>query len=308
MGKSMKMRKGVILFVTLMMIILLLGIVTVFLHKTKESKDSVTEVYAMIQTNIIMDNLLQYLKKVNFDETTIFYASQAPFPVNFGQSNVTFQVDSSQKYININSFVKNSIKDNLISQKFISLLLTYKIKDPNFFLDLLKDTLDKDTTSRNSTNSEIILEHPTFRNEKIYNSVHLSQIIEYYFDKTSDGKIYDVPFDEIFSYVNASIDVNFISAKLMKIIFDDANDYTLRIIEEHPDIYEKIDDLPFDKHYLKKIKKGILGQSFTTKTTNLKIDVVVHYKTQFESKISFLYNIKSKKIFDYTILSIEIGS
>ena len=97
MNKSMKTRKGVVLFVTLMMMMLLLGIVSVFLNKTKESKDSVTTVYAMLQTNVVMHNLLQYLKEIDFDETTIFYASQAPFPVNFGQSNVTFQVESSQK-------------------------------------------------------------------------------------------------------------------------------------------------------------------------------------------------------------------
>jgi len=307
MRNSIKMKKGVVLFVTIMMMMLLLSIVTVFLNKTKESKDNVTQIYAMVQTNVIMHNLLQYIKEINFDETAIFYASKSPFTINLGQSNVIFHLESAQKYININSFVKSSIKNSTTSENFMSLLLEYKIEDPNFFLDILKDTLDKDNESRNSLNSEIVLEHPTFRNMKIYNRHHLSQIIDYYFDKTGDNAIYRIPFDEIFSYTNGSIDLNFMPAKLMKIVFYDANAYLLKTIEKHPSTYKELKDLPFDEYYMKKVKKGMLGQSFTTKTTMLKISATIDYKTQFRSRISFLYDIKSKKISDYTILSISVN-
>ena len=297
----MKKRNGVVLFVTLMMILLLMSVVSVFLNKTKESKDKVTTIFAMNQTNAIMHNLLSYISEVELDEYAIFFASQTAIPLNFGESNVFFRLESAQKLINLNGLIRASMKDNLVSDTFVLLLLRYKIQEPGFFLNLLKDTVDEDTENRDSTASEIILEYPTFRNTKIYNEIHLSQIVDYYFKETGDMSIYEVPFDTLFTFTDSSIDLNFISLELMEILFDDINQYTLRTIDEYDDIYEDIEDMPFDAYYRKKIQKGMLGQSFTTKTQILNIEITLLYLSQFESKIHFKYNIKSKKIFDYEI-------
>ena len=172
------------------------------------------------------------------------------------------------------------------------------------FLDLLKDTVDKDVENRNGDDSEIILEYPTFRNTKIYNKKHLDKIIEYYYIKTGDEKIYDVTFDEIFSYTSHTIDLNFTSLDIMRILFEDANEYVLKRINDKIEIFEEMDELPFDEYYMKKVKKGMLGQSFNVETNIIDIKVSVKYLAQFESKISFKYNIISKKVFDYEIQEI----
>ncbi len=301
----MKKRKGVILFVTLMMMLLLMGIVSIFLNKTKESKESSSTIYSIIQTNLITKNLLGYLKTVEFDEDMIFYATQAPFPLSLGSSNVILKLDSAHRYLNINSFIRASIEDNLVSDKFISFLLNYRLRDPNLFLNILKDSVDKDIQER-SNGSEIVLEYPTFRNGKIYNEIHLEKIVDYYFEMSGDNKIYDIEFDKIFSYTNSSVDINFISLGLMEILFDDANHYLLKSIDDYDDIYEEIDDLPFDEYYTKKVEKGMLGQSISTKTNTLKVKATINYKTQFRSEISFLYNIESKTISDYSIDDISL--
>ena len=305
---NLKKRKGVVLLVTLMLIMLLMGIVSIFLSKTKESKDNVTYIYSTMQTNLVMQNLLGYLKEINFDEDMIFYASLAPFPLEFSQSNVLFELKSAQRQININSFIQATLKDNLANDRFILLLLKYKVKEPNLFLDILKDTHDKDIDERNSEDSEIINEYPIFRNSKIYNQVHLDKIIDYYFDKTGDNNIFDVPFSDIFSFDNSSIDINFMSRDTMEILFEDANYNILKAIEEKVEIYDELEDLPFDEYYINKIEKGILGQIIKTKTTLLEIKADVNYKTQFTSKISFKYNITSKKITDYTIDEVLISN
>ena len=309
----MKKRNGVILFVTLMMMLLFMGVVSLFLNKTKESKDSSTIIYAMIQTNSIMDNLVGYIKNIEFDEYTIMFASQAPFPLSLGETNIVLKLDSAQKHININSFLKaatESKEADSNSDKFILLLLKYKIEEPNLFLDLLKDTYDTNKEGEEeerSNESEIILEYPTFRNGRIYNENHLSKIVDYYFEKTGDNEIYEIPFDELFSYTtNSVIDINFLSLDLMEILFDDANYYSLKTINEYDDIYEEIDDLPFDEYYTKKINKGMLGQTITTETKLIKVSATLNYKTQFKSKISFMYNTNSKNIFDYKIEDIVL--
>ena len=297
----MKKRKGIVLFITLMLMLLLLGIVSVFLSKTKESKDEVTSSFAIVQTNFIMHNLFEYLKTIKFDEDTIHYASMTPMPLNLGQSNLLLKITSAQSRININSFVQSAIKDNLVSDKFILLLTKYKLKDPYFFLDLLKDTIDKDKESRNSQNSEIVETYPTFRNKKIYTQAQLDKIIDYYFDKTGDANIYNFPFSKIFGFTNAAIDINFLSYESMQILFDDANQNILKTIADYPDVYKKLEELPFDDYYMKKVKKGMLGQNIATTTQLLNISVKIKYKEQFKSKINFEYNTKTKKVSNYKI-------
>lgn len=303
----MRKRNGIVLFVTLMMMMLLLGIVSIFLNKTREAKDNVTYISASMQTNLVMKNLLGYLQKLHFDEDMIYYASMAPFPLDFTQSSVVFKLQSAQGKININSLIRASIKNNLISDRFMQLLAKYDVKEPTLFLNILKDTIDDDVNDRDSEDSEIVNEYPTFRNHKIYNKIHLRQIIDYYFEKSGDSKIYDVPFNDIFSYDNSSVDVNFMSVDTLHILFNDANEYILKAIAKKTEIYKKLDDLPFDDYYTKRIKKGMLGQTITTKSTLLDIQADLNYKGQFVSKISFTYNIKSKKISDYKIDKIVVN-
>ncbi|MEA1956667.1 MAG: hypothetical protein U9N02_09290 [Campylobacterota bacterium] len=303
--KNKQAKNGVVLLVTLMLIMLLLGLVTLFLSKTKQSKDFVTYSHALNQTSLTMTNLVTFIKQIQLDEESIFYAAGMPYPINLGQSDVTVEIDSAQKTININSLISDSLKNNITSDKFIDLLIDNKIKEPIFFLNLLQDTIDKDDQSRN--NSEIILEYPTFRNGKIHNSIHFKQIIDYYFSKTGDANIYDFKYEEIFNFTSNSIDMNFISMDAMELLFDDANHYILETISKHEEIYEKLDDLPFDSYYMKKVKAGKLGQSFMTETQLINMKISINHKGNFTSHISVLYNIKSKNILEYNVDKITIN-
>ncbi len=300
-------KKGIVLFVTLMMIMLLLSVINIFLNKTRESKDNVTYENALIQTNLIVQDLLLYLKKIKFDEDIIYFAAKAPFPLGFDHSNVVVKIDSAQKYLDINTLTSDSVKNNITAGKFISLLYKYNISQPEFFLNILQDTIDDDINEKNTgLESEIILSIPTFRNGKIYNEIHLNSIIDYYFDKTADEAIYNFPFNKVFSYSSNSIDLNFVSMDVLDILFDDANSYVLEIISEHKKVYDTLDDLPFDDYYTKKLKKGVLGHTISTQTKLLKINMDFNYKTQFKSSISFEYDIDNKIISNYTIKNIEL--
>ncbi len=95
--------------------------------------------------------------------------------------------------------------------------------------------------------------------------------------------------------------MNFISLDSMKLLFDDANFYILENISKHENVYDSLDDLPFDEYYMKKLKAGKLGQSFNTKTQLINMKIVINYKSNFSSYISVLYNIKTKKILEYNL-------
>jgi len=296
----MRAKKGVVLLVTLMLLMLLLGLMNIFLVKTKEAKDDVVYEFALNQTNLVMHNIFEIVKHVNFDEDTIFYASKISFPLNFGSTDVILKVDSAQKYIDLNSMLRMTLKDDFLNGRFLSWLEDYKLENSQYFLDLLQDTIDTDKDPR-SGDSEIIEEYPNFRNGAIYSKSQLNKIIDYYYEKTGDEIVYKLPIYEMFSVDNQALDLNFASFKILEFVMDDADSYLLKSITKHSEVYEKIKDLPFDDTYKKKIKKGLFGQRFTTKTELLDVDIKLTYKTHFKSHITFKYNVNSKKIIDYNL-------
>ncbi len=62
------MRRGVVLFITLAILLMLGGIVTLFLKEGLRIKKSVRENIAVIQTNLLLDDMSGFLKKQNFSQ------------------------------------------------------------------------------------------------------------------------------------------------------------------------------------------------------------------------------------------------
>jgi len=304
----MKERKGIVLFTTILLIMALLSIVMVFLNSTKKVKDTLSYEYAQIQSNIIMYNLVEYFNGIKFDEEVIFYGAGVPFTMEFGDALVNLEFNSAHDKLNINAFSETiKTKDNTTYNNFITYLYSYRVKDPDLFVDLLLDTIDVDNLEKNSGNgSEIALKEPLFRNGKIYNKEHFKYIIDYYIQQTDDKDILKVPFENFISFNSPDIDINFASKELLDIIFYDANNFILETISKHTDIYYKLDDLPFDHYYLENIKKGRFGQSITTTTNILDVKVELNFNGKFNSNIRFFYDIKNKKLTQYKVKNIDI--
>lgn len=303
------MKKGIVLFTTMLLILSLMSIILIFLNTTKDTKDKITQEFALIQTNLIMKNLSSYFNNIQFDEEKIFYGSKMPFSLDIYDSNINFTIDSMHKYLNINVLAKMMIKkDNKIYDDFISYLYKYNLREPEFFVDLLLDTIDKDNIEINSgSHSEISINNPRFRNGKIYNKTHFQIILDYYYFETNDKSIYNIPFDSIVAFNSSEIDINFATKELLKMFFYDANQYSLDMIINNNQIYEKIANLPFDENYIKEISKGRFGHKISTTSVSIKVKVELNYLKQFSSKVEFIYNTKTKKLTDYVILDIIIN-
>lgn len=291
-----------------MMVMLLLGVVMIFLEHTKESKENVTYEKAFLQTNLIMKNMHKYIKDVPFDETTIFYASKTSLPMVLGDSLALIKIKSDHSLLNINQIINATLNDTIVYDKISSFFYKYRVRNPELFIQFLQDTIDGDKEERNSgSGSEIVLKEPTFRNGKIYNYSHLMKIVDTYANIDNDQNIYKVPFKELFSYSNNSIDINFANHIMLDLLFDDANIYLLKEVAKHLKLYETIDDLPFDTHYLQKIKtKTFLGHNIITETSVITIEISFEYKKQFKSIVSFKYNTTSNNIHDYEIIDIDV--
>lgn len=296
-------KKAIVLFTTLLLILSLLSIVMLFLNSTKKTHDSITKEFALLQTNSVMVNLVEYLKTIDFDEEMIFHGAKVPFNLEFEDTHVTLKIDSLHKYININHFITSiSKKDNLYYNKFIDFLYEKNLNRPEYFIDLLIDTVDKDDFDLTSGgDTEISKAFPLFRNEKIVNKKHLDQIIEYYFEQTNDQEIYNMEFEKYFNFNSPSLDLNFANEEVLKFILYDAYESDLNIIKEHNEVYEELSDLPFDDNYKDELKKARFGNKITTLSEMITLDIDLRYKSQYKANVKFVYNTKTKTLSDYTI-------
>ena len=301
-------KKGIVLFVTLMLIMLLLGLVNIFLKHTKESKDFTHYSFAINQTNSILYALVDYLKDIKLDPETVFYASKIPYPLAIDNTTISIEIDSAQNKLDINSLIRDSIKNNRSADKLVTLFIKYDIKEPELLLRLFQDTIDKDNDNR-AFNTEIIVQNPTFRNDMIYNKSHFHQILEYYYLRVNDKNVFLLEKDNLFSFRSFPLDLNFLSRDVLEMLLDDANEYGISMLAKHEVFYEKFSDLPFDEAYIKKLEsKSVYGQSLSVVTNTIKMSIIINYKNQFNSDISILYNYKSKKIVDYSIDKIVLIS
>ncbi len=305
------MKKSIVLFTTLMMIMALMAVMTLFLNSTKKSKDNFYEEFALIQTNAIVNNLLSYLKSIKFTKETIFYGSKVAFPIELDNSMMVFSIASAHKHLNINTLVGTlKTKDSISYEKFVSFLYKYRVKNPEFFIDILLDTKDDDILEQNSgSGSEIVLENPIFRNGKIYNKKHFKIIVDYYAASMHDSEIYKVPFDKIFGFVSNSgkLDINFATQELLELIFEDVVKANLTQISQHNKLYETLKELPFDEMYIQKNIQGKLffGHHIDTNSILINVNVDFDYKKQFISKVNFIYNTNAKSLTNYQILDIK---
>ena len=289
------MKKGIVLLVSLSLIAVLSGVVFFFLDKEQKVHEDFKSEQDLIQANLILHSLAKYLKKIKFDEEKIFYGSKAPIVIDLADMRLKIKIDSRQKLFDLNALVKSAIKDDASFDKLVDFFKKFEVKDPNYFVELLLDTVDKDTIDRNGVDSEIVNERQNFRNGKIYSQRHLENIIEYYVQKRGDTNIYNVPFDEYFNFTFSKVDINFMDKKRLYFLFDDANSFVLDQISLHYKIYKKSDDTPFDFGYKKKLSTVIYGQYivYESSVIGVKVDILGKEK---KSSFSFDYDIKANSM------------
>ncbi len=300
------MKKGIVLFTTLMILMLLLSVMVYFLEFTKKAKDQVTYEFALLQTNSIVTNLVSYFKTIDLDQQSIFYGSGVPFTLELGTHTVTLEINSAHKLLDINTLAHAiETKDTPAYTEFVNFLYTKRLRDPELFIDILLDTVDNDKEEKNSgSGSEIVLLNPRFANGAIYNQKHFDTIIEYYATVSNDQDIYNIAFENYFSFRGGSLDINYLSKELLNLLFHDANSFSLSQIVDHNERYEELDELPFDEYYLKKINSGRMGHSIGVESALIKVDASFEYTEQFRSSIEFFYDVKNKVLSGYKVKDI----
>jgi hypothetical protein len=287
----MKGKDGIALLITVIMLAALSALILKsYTLSEKYLKDN-DDIRLTAQSNrLYLDSkkiLKQTLRDINSTEEYAFIFGQS-FSIPSANFDITFMFRPIDNKININNILVNSKINKNIYDLLENLLISYNVVDSSFFLDLLLDTIDKDSKER-TYESEIINQNIYFTNGKIYSKKHLSQIIDYYAQNRDDKNIYKIPWDKYINFNSINIDINFVSIDLLKLLLPSEN-----INKTFKDKYYKnYKDLGISKVSKDMLKK--LNIVFTTSRVSSKIK---YNNSDKKFQINYIYDVNNNKTID----------
>lgn len=286
------MKKGVALLITLFFIIVIVGIITAVMNiYGNYIKDSFYK--NISQNSVITENLKNVLKgfsdEINSSDDLDNIIGEFPVASKEGDFKADIEISRISDKLNINELGVKESKDYVLA--FLNNILTaYEVSDPQYFTDLLLDTVDEDKIERNAE-SEIINYDYKFPNGKIYNFRQFKEIMDVYAKNRDDKNIYKIPWREYIYFGDKKleqIDIENISdemAKYLGLKFEGTFDpEEARKNKDNAKILQNLDIIPFDKKEDYFIKAAVTyGEQNITMTYNISTKKVV------DIEYSFLY-------------------
>jgi len=273
------LRKSIALLTTIFFLISIVFILNIIL---KNYQAYLKEKPVFIAENsIIIKNTLKTLFEISdnikniSDLQKIF--TTIPLSSNEGDFRIVYTIKPLFDRIDINALLRDNKINPDIENYIDNILRFYKIKDPLFFKDLLLDTIDQDTEEREGY-SEIVLTNPCFQNGKIYNFKHLKQIENYYYKRTDDKNIYNIPWDELIFFGDGSkhiLECHLISKKVADFL---ELDYEELNCADNNEILKNLNIISYDKN-----------KSFW-------IESDITYFLEKQNNIKIIYDINKKKV------------
>ena len=279
------MRKAIALLLTLSFVMLILATIATLLTTYHDYRQrSIPEI---AQNSLLIRTATKILKNatrdINSSHELQTLCTTYPIVSPDGKFTATATVTPLSNRIDINAYYARGI--NPYIDRFLGNVLThYNVEDPQFFKDLIRDTLDEDLSERQS-DSEIRLNDPGFANGAIYNHEHFKKILDYYAQKREDRSVYLIPWDRLIYFGNKKniIDCNMLDEFIVQFIpieYKKPLDCeTLRQFPTNAKVLHAMQIEPYEK-----------GKHFW-------LEVALHYqKGEHQENLSLIYDLKEDRV------------
>lgn len=298
------MRRGVVLFITLAILLMLSTIVMLFLKEGLEVKRSVRENIAVIQTNLLLNDMSGFLKKQNFSQDDIFYGSDLPVSLDLGPVSGSISLTSAQRHININRFLDAVLHDQQALVSFLDWLDTLKLKNQPLLISLLLDSYDSDRYER-MTGSEIVLQRPWFQNGTIANERALTTILQRYSELSGDQNLSIKRWLDVFGFEGDSVDLNYLNSDQIRLLYPDLPQIVVETLARHDTLYKSTEEIPIDPESRVKLMQTRFGIIPSFKTSAIEITITFTTTQECSGDMGFLMEVKKKKITGLTLSPIR---
>jgi len=276
-------KKGIALLTTVGLIMILSLLILKSVDISQKYFDKAGETGIFVQLNKTFLDVLDMLKvstKEITDATTLSFVIGLPITIGTENDdmNVVIDISSGAEVININNLASNdTTKNKALSNLLQSLLIDYRVANSNFFINILLDAIDADSSER-SYLSEVKLKSDTFTDGGIKSKEAFTYLLDYFVANGGDAKIYTIPWFDIIGFWGTQADINYIKQPLFDLI---KKEYTLHSLER--------DGIISDYKDLK------LAAADQEKLVNLNI---VPFAPKILCKINFFY-LKQEKYLEF---------
>ena len=292
-------RPAIALLITLFFVISVTAAVGVSIIQLRLSAKQVREGKCLIQSSMVLDDLLKLLKttpvldQVKDAESMQYFLQNASIiPVSLENLNVKINIDSAMGRFNINTLSYFKPFQEALS----GYMVQYEISDVAYFQDLLIDCM---SSKRSEYRTDIFDAMPWLYRERIVSMAHLEQIIDYYVLNRHDNNIRKIPWEQLVRFSpsrDRKVDANYITPQLWQLLLPEITEGIAIDLASNEFLYEKDGDLSLADEELEKLEPFAL--SYYLPRTLIEVDVK---RNDQNVHVAFEYDLKLKKggNFDY---------
>ena len=288
-------RRGIVLFITLGILLLLSSIIFLFLQQNSALKKSVGKNIDIIQTNLLLSDMSGFLKSQNFTQNDIFYGSGIPVSLDLGPISGSIVLSSARDKININALLGSLQEKQEALESLLRWMENRRIKAPSLLLALLLDSYDTDGYER-ERGSEIRNDRPWFQNGQIANSRAMETILQTYTTLSGDANLTLESWEETFGYEGTILDLNYATGEQLKLLYPDFPPAVIDKLAAHNERYDKAKDIPIDEEYKASLLTVRFGITPTLETDTLDVRITFSSTRECSGSMGFWMDMKKKKI------------
>ena len=287
------MRDAVALLITLFLVLLMSIAVGVGLKSANKAKESVQKEAFMIQSGILVEDVLNMLKGspelhqiTESNSSTALYAflsSASAIPFQSGDVRVLVTLQSARGHFNINALKDaNATKAEEKASRLEALFLRHELSSD--LVNYLEDAMGG-FKEDGSYKSDLFLLRPELFRDYIASAHHLEKILLVYGQKTHINPYSKLNFDTLFSFEKESatkIDLNYATPEVWELLIG-ASRERARKLSENAGSYETLGDLGLDEK--EKEMLGVFDYSFFEPVVAVHMDMAqgnIHGSIEFE--------------------------
>lgn len=293
-------RRAIALVISIFFIMAITVTIGVGLAQSNKAIKEVERQNFMLQTKVILDDVLNILqnsleldtivKNKSVDSLHLLLSEAQTIPFESSGISIVIKLSSARDKFNVNSLVNVNDKNNIQRINALSAYMgTYDVN--NEYINILLDNMSK-IKEDISYNSGIFDERPYLFRDYIVSLSHLEEINAFYTNTYHDNSLSKIEFEKLFDFSEdrlAKIDLNYATIETWRLLLA-CDEFRAEQLSIGGGSYKKLVDLDLNDD------EEILLNSFSVSYFEpiLNINMKIISGTQ-NAEINFEYDMKAKK-------------
>jgi len=261
----MENRSAIALMLTLFMLLAMSAALSVTLALFQKSFKTYSSNEFRVQSAVLMVDAVNLMKALTKDISSspeafdLLVQSAEELPLQIGSVDVIIKIRPKSAKFNINHYDRAKHYEKLYAY-----LLEYELQRPGYILDMIEDSLDKDSDEK-QYGSERVLYDPFFIQGEISDYHHFLKLLDTYAKETKDMNVYKVPWNAWIDFNSKFIDKAYMTLEMERVL--QASGGISNLLEDFETVGENSSELNCEVYLRQDEAESVASfdYSFTTK-------------------------------------------